>query len=310
VAGFSQDTTQPSDGDESSCVIDNIIAVNVGKNIIYDGRGADTNGVFTFDRASNLTVSNVQIFNDAAYGTIGGIFFGKCDNINTSNIVFNGTALAAVNGNTWSESDTPGTDGRVVSNCVFDFVSLGTLTDVVVSEIGGSAKMTKVVVRGVVAAVTSDLVQSAEMGTKTDCFLDILHRGKSSRVRARFDKIFPTGLTYTNLTNQVYTWEGLSAYDYHGMSIGISNGGGLGDGVALKSVKPAGGNGNMFLYDPDNAVSGYTETDGFHVNGSAWNGRHFIMGDYHFWVDGTGDFRIKDGAPASDTDGAIVGTQS
>jgi len=41
-----------------------------------------------------------------------------------------------------------------------------------------------------------------------------------------------------------------------------------------------------------------------------WNGRPLIMGNYHLWIDATGKLRIKDGAPTSDTDGTIVGTQS
>lgn len=36
----------------------------------------------------------------------------------------------------------------------------------------------------------------------------------------------------------------------------------------------------------------------------------FYLGDYALWVDSTGDLRIKSGAPTSDTDGTIVGTQS
>ncbi|MCK5237640.1 MAG: hypothetical protein KAR06_11750 [Deltaproteobacteria bacterium] len=52
-----------------------------------------------------------------------------------------------------------------------------------------------------------------------------------------------------------------------------------------------------------------TTTDLIAGDGS-WNGGHFVMGSYHLWVDATGDLRIKNGAPANDTDGAIVGTQS
>lgn len=40
---------------------------------------------------------------------------------------------------------------------------------------------------------------------------------------------------------------------------------------------------------------------------SSWNGKHFIMGNYHFWVDSSGQLRIKNGKPTSDTDGEIVG---
>jgi hypothetical protein len=44
--------------------------------------------------------------------------------------------------------------------------------------------------------------------------------------------------------------------------------------------------------------------------GGTWNAQHLIMGAYHLWVDATGDLRIKSSAPTSDTDGAVVGTQT
>jgi len=43
---------------------------------------------------------------------------------------------------------------------------------------------------------------------------------------------------------------------------------------------------------------------------SAWDGAHLRLGAYHLWVDATGDLRIKSGAPTSDTDGTVVGSQS
>jgi hypothetical protein len=44
-------------------------------------------------------------------------------------------------------------------------------------------------------------------------------------------------------------------------------------------------------------------------NGGFDNG-HLIVGNYHLWVDSTGDLRIKSSAPTSDGDGAVVGSQS
>jgi hypothetical protein len=35
-----------------------------------------------------------------------------------------------------------------------------------------------------------------------------------------------------------------------------------------------------------------------------------LLGGYHIWVDNYGKLRIKNGAPASDTDGTVVGTQT
>lgn len=46
------------------------------------------------------------------------------------------------------------------------------------------------------------------------------------------------------------------------------------------------------------------------LSGAAWNGSLFVLGAYTFWVDATGDLRIKNGVPTSDTDGTVVGTQT
>lgn len=43
---------------------------------------------------------------------------------------------------------------------------------------------------------------------------------------------------------------------------------------------------------------------------SDWQGTLLRLGDYRIWVDATGALRIKSGAPASDTDGTVVGLQS
>lgn len=43
---------------------------------------------------------------------------------------------------------------------------------------------------------------------------------------------------------------------------------------------------------------------------AAWNGNHPTLGVYHLWIDSSGRLRIKNSAPASDTDGTVVGTQT
>ncbi len=46
------------------------------------------------------------------------------------------------------------------------------------------------------------------------------------------------------------------------------------------------------------------------TQGATWDGFHPILGQFHLWVDATGDLRIKSTAPTSDLDGQIVGLQS
>ncbi len=44
--------------------------------------------------------------------------------------------------------------------------------------------------------------------------------------------------------------------------------------------------------------------------GGQWDESHLKMGGYHLWIDGSGKLRIAFGAPASDTAGTVVGTQT
>ena len=56
--------------------------------------------------------------------------------------------------------------------------------------------------------------------------------------------------------------------------------------------------------DAGNVLIGGTNT------GGAWDTAHLQMGQYRIWIDGSGNLRIKNGAPTSDTDGTVVGTQT
>jgi len=65
------------------------------------------------------------------------------------------------------------------------------------------------------------------------------------------------------------------------------------------------------IYDhSDNEIVMFDGTTGLTIMDSAWDNKHLALGNYHLWVDATGDLRMKSGSPTSDTDGTIVGTQS
>jgi hypothetical protein len=46
------------------------------------------------------------------------------------------------------------------------------------------------------------------------------------------------------------------------------------------------------------------------IDQSSYSFNPLILGGYHLWVDGSARLRIKSGAPTSDTDGVVVGTQT
>lgn len=73
-------------------------------------------------------------------------------------------------------------------------------------------------------------------------------------------------------------------------------------------------NGSTVLQNKDGTVSFLEAISGTNVckiGSGAWNSAsRLALGTYQFWVDSSGNLRIKNGTPTSDTDGTIVGTQS
>lgn len=55
---------------------------------------------------------------------------------------------------------------------------------------------------------------------------------------------------------------------------------------------------------------GTASANSWRAGSGAWNAGHLKMGNYALWVDSSGVLRIKNGAPTSDTDGTVVGTQT
>jgi hypothetical protein len=74
----------------------------------------------------------------------------------------------------------------------------------------------------------------------------------------------------------------------------------FGSGTAAADTATRRDSANLLVMDPG---------DSFGMDGT-WNGGHLRLGDYHLWVDATGDLRIKSSAPSSDGDGSVVGGQS
>lgn len=67
---------------------------------------------------------------------------------------------------------------------------------------------------------------------------------------------------------------------------------------------------NVDTYVTRQAAGVVASSGSLAATGGAWNSGHLILGAYHLWVDASGRLRIKSGAPTSDTDGAVAGTQT
>ena len=71
-------------------------------------------------------------------------------------------------------------------------------------------------------------------------------------------------------------------------------------GATYSEIGYIDGNGNIFVNGSINMKA----------DGSWGSGKHIILGNYHLWIDTQNRLRIKNGAPNTETDGTVVGSQS
>lgn len=90
----------------------------------------------------------------------------------------------------------------------------------------------------------------------------------------------------------------------------------LGGGLNDKEIRFLNDGGNFAIYlvndDGSTKKNPFLITSGGVpvVGDGVWNSMPLRLGNFHLWVDGTGNLRIKSSAPSSATDGIVVGTQA
>lgn len=80
---------------EQSLIINGLVMHNCGSAQSFTGVPGAA-GLFCADRGANITINNVRLFNDAAYGAIGAIFRGPMFNVNVSNAYFEAPYIVAI----------------------------------------------------------------------------------------------------------------------------------------------------------------------------------------------------------------------
>lgn len=78
----------------------------------------------------------------------------------------------------------------------------------------------------------------------------------------------------------------------------------------IRALVPTNETFNLFNCSYQYGNSSSITRQSFKTLSSTWSDYPLRLGSHYLWVDSTGDLRIKSGAPTSDTDGTVVGTQS
>lgn len=185
ILAFGNEGVFPVTGDESSYIINNVIAQNCGKSTTY----SRDHGAVSMDRGSHITINNFALFNTIAYGNIGAVFMGDVHDVHMQNVVFNGSCTRLALFTRFAETDSITGDVFETDKSSFDIKHIGTCTDIAASSLTADSKVRDTKITVVTDAVTSGKPQTSQMAAKTSVFCDYRETTNNTRIQGIASKI-------------------------------------------------------------------------------------------------------------------------
>lgn len=175
---FGNTAGYPHDTQEMSGLITNIQARNVGLNTEYTNDG----GVIVADRGCHVMLRNINVRNDASYGTIPSVIHGEFYDVDAE-VSFTGDCDTLVDFSSWKESDTPPAAENSTSRSRFAVRHVeGTAGEVVTIGSSSDAYLTDVSLKAVTDVVTSDKPMAAAVAFQTDLNLEVENLANNAKV--------------------------------------------------------------------------------------------------------------------------------
>jgi len=288
--------TGPDSATKNQVIISGFAAFNCG-----DG-GESGGGVFVSHRGAYMQISDGIIVNEAGYGAVGGLFRGLGVGHSISNVRFIGDVTTLFNhthSTTAQGTENPNSPLRNFS--ASNIWHEGAISGYVV-EINNAANCPDQDCSYENISLEQPPTAAIIGPTffNTNCRISIVDR-TSGKFRSGSFKFLNYGSRLADFTELEQA--GLRGPTAVGGLLSWTTGGVNAIGTTSAHNVPVGVYRNGLQY-------ALCDTDSFKIHGSAWNGRHLALGGWRLWVDSSGRLRIKAGAPVSDTDGTVVGTQT
>lgn len=274
-------------------------------------------GVIVCEQARSMTIDGFTVFNDAGYGKIGGVFRGTFRDCKIANIVAFADVVAVVN---LSPADntlpvTPSTTS-LLTRASFDVTFMGSCDYVVYHDTGaGTGQMNMCQFKFLVSPPATGILNSLAAAAPANSFIEARSASNGNIIRGFVDTVYADTNAFLSTYEVIESHKTTKRKPLH-----INTTSTL-DQLKLErtGTNPGTGrihasSGGMSLADNSyNDMVLLRTMDGtrdVRLPTNTWNLNRLVLNGYYFWVDATGDFRIKNGAPSSDTDGTVVGTQS
>lgn len=207
ISLFGNTSGYPHTGEFMQAVFSNIAIRNCGHLTTFTTQA----GVIVSDRGSNVSFSDIYVFNDSAYGAVGSLWRGDANNISMNNVTMDGDLTAALfDFSSYAESNSyPLSANSSLNSRFLNVKHNGTIPDIIALPIIGASYLTNCQFDVITDDVTSGAPGTANTANKTTCRLKAYNKTENAFIEGFLSDI--GSITFAEATDTLYPADNFAA---------------------------------------------------------------------------------------------------
>jgi hypothetical protein len=207
ISLFGNTSGYPHTGEFMQAVFSNIAIRNCGHLTTFTTQA----GVIVSDRGSNVSFSDIYVFNDSTYGAVGSLWRGDANNISMSNVTMDGDLTSALfDFSSYAESNSyPLAANSSLNSRFMNVKHNGTIPDIIALPIIGASYLTNCQFDVITDDVTSGAPGTANTANKTTCRLKAYNKTENAFIEGFLSDI--GSITFAEATDTLYPADNFAA---------------------------------------------------------------------------------------------------
>ena len=200
VSLFGNTSGYPHTGEFMQAVFSSLAIRNCGHLTTFTTQA----GVIVSDRGSNVSFSDVYVFNDSTYGAVGALFRGDANNISMSNVTMDGDLTEALfNFSSYAESNSyPLSANSSLDSRFMNVKHNGTIPEIVLLPVVSASYLTNCQFDVLTDVVTSDSPININLANKTDVYIKAQNKTSNAILQGYCADIYAFSNLFSDWTDQ------------------------------------------------------------------------------------------------------------
>lgn len=200
VSLFGNTAGYPHTGEFMQAVFSNLAIRNCGHLTTFTTQA----GVIVSDRGSNVSFSDIYVFNDSTYGAVGALWRGDANNISMSNVTMDGNLTAALfDFSSYAESNAyPLAANSSLDSRFINVKHNGTIPEIIVLPIISASYLTNCQFDVLTDVVTSGSPINTNLTNKTDVYIKAQNKTSNAILQGYCADIYAYSNQFSDWTDQ------------------------------------------------------------------------------------------------------------